>query len=162
MKLAHVLGTAFVTGLLALACGSSGESGPIEDDADFTGSKLSVNEQKSAKLDESGICRTTCRSVDNGRFLDDCREGLFADPAFCSQDDNECRKVKMDEAGLCRHPDGKFTVGLCCTSMCAHARLTKDHAASQYHCRSTDGTFLSAGCCNKQASGIPVKSVAAD
>src|SRR5262249_42645060 len=87
---------------LTIACGGSSASGaPVGDDsADFTGSKLSVNEQKSAQLDENGVCRTTCTSA-NGGTLSDCRAGLFADPAFCSQDDNMCKQAKADENTVC-------------------------------------------------------------
>jgi hypothetical protein len=74
-----------------------------------------------------------------------------------------CRKAKVDENSICRQPDGKFAVQVCCTTLCQGARLTKDHATpAQFHCRGTDGTFVPAGCCNKEASGIPLSEMAND
>src|SRR5262245_4770739 len=127
-----------------MGCGSGSGDANSGDEQDFKGSKLSVNEQKSAQLDPSGICRTTCKD-EAGKTLSECRAGLFADPAFCSQDDNLCRKAGSDLAGVCRNPDGKFAVALCCTAMCKGSRLTKDSSnPAQFHCRGTDGTFVTA------------------
>ena len=161
MKLFSQLVVAFLCAvpLSTVACSGGSGDPSTGDDQNFTGSKLSSDEQKSAKLDDNGICRTTCKD-DSGKTLAGCRAGLFADPAFCSQDDNLCRKAATDANGICRNPDGKFAVGLCCTAMCKGARLTKDSSnPAQFHCRGTDGTFAPAACCNKLASGIPVSEV---
>ena len=161
MKLGEVLCAVMTCGLLAtVACGSGGGGEAVQgaDSNSTVGSRLSVNEQRSCALDDVGVCRTTCKD-DEGEALSDCRAGLFADPAFCSQDDNMCKKAKSDD-DYCRNPDGRFAVALCCSSMCEGARLTKDTSTpAHYHCRGTDGTFVSAGCCNKAASGIPLSEV---
>jgi hypothetical protein len=134
------------------ACAASSEDhGPATgDDQNVTsggGSKLTSDEQKSAKLDDSGVCRTS--------------SGKFADPAFCNLSDNECKDVDNNTQadGICRHPDGKFAVALCCTALCSGAKLSKDASGGQFHCRGADGTFVPAACCNKEASGIPLTNV---
>jgi hypothetical protein len=144
-KFGLVLGV--VGSLVIVACSNDDGGATPGDDQNVTGSKLTSDEQKSAKLDDSGVCRTS--------------SGKFADPAFCNLSDNECKDVKDDDQadGICRHPDGKFAVAVCCTALCGGAKLSKDASGGQFHCRGKDGTFVPAACCNKEASGIPLTNV---
>jgi hypothetical protein len=143
--------TFFAVSSALAACAGHSEDGGVTAGGDqalsSSGSKLTAAEQKSATLDENGVCRTST--------------GKFADPAFCNLADNECKDVDDNNQadGICRHPNGKFAVAICCTAMCSGASLTKDASGGQFHCRGTDGTFVTAACCNKAASGIPLANL---
>jgi hypothetical protein len=147
MKTTHIVTAFFALALGLIACAHADTTGTPGDDQNVTGSKLTAAEQKSATLDDNGVCRTS--------------SGKFADPAFCNLADNECKDVKDDDQAdsLCRHPNGKFAVEICCTTMCAGATLSKDASGGQFHCRGTDGTFVAAACCNKAASGTPLANM---